>query len=74
MFKRDYNLNLNEPNHQKLLVENQNSNTVLIEPPNLADSEGYVFSDYRKEHNVEEMAIDGATDPTQEDGTISQTR
>lgn len=50
------------------------SNIALIEPPNLADSEACVFSDFKREQNIEEMVIDGATDPTREDGTISNTR
>lgn len=46
----------------------------LNEPPHLADSDLGVFSDYKKEHNIEETLIDGVTDPTHEDGTISHAR
>ena len=46
----------------------------LNDPPLLADSDIGVFSDYKKEQNVEETLIDGASDPTNEDGTISNAR
>ena len=51
-----------------------NSNTVLMEPPYLADSEACVFSDFKREHNIDEMATEGVTDPSREDGTTSNTR
>ena len=46
----------------------------LVDPPRFGDSEVGVFSDYKKEHNIEETLIDGASDPTHEDGTISNAR
>ena len=49
------------------------SNIALVEPPYFADSDACVFSDYKKEHNIEELALDdGVTNPT--NATISNRR